>query len=107
MDVEQPIATLSLLARMAEMREEFPVKVSIGTPYALANGSWACPVELDGLHDRPADIVGEDSLQALCLAVQFAGNLLAAFVRRGGTLRSPDDLPEDSFPLEAYFGASS
>jgi hypothetical protein len=104
--VEQPIATLSLLGRLAHTEKEFPVQVSIGTPYSRDNGTWACPVELKGIHDRVADIVGDDSLQALCLAVQFAGKLLAAFVHRGGRLRSSRDDPEDSFPLEAYFGGA-
>lgn len=103
--MEQPIATLSLVGRLAQTPEEFPVTVSIGTPYPRGNGSWACSVELKGLHDRLADIVGDDSLQALCLAVQFAGTLLAAFIRRGGQLRNPGDDLEDSFSLEAYFGA--
>jgi uncharacterized protein DUF6968 len=104
--VDQPIATLSLLGRLADTQKEFPVQVSIGKPYSRDNGSWACPVELEGIHDRIADIVGDDSLQALCLAVQFAGKLLAAFLQRGGRLRSSGDDPEDWFPLEAYFGAS-
>jgi hypothetical protein len=102
--VEQPIATLSLLGSSAPTHEEFHISVSVGAPYLRANGSWACPVELQGLHDRVADIVAEDSLQALCLAIQLAGKLLADFVRRGGRLWSAGDTPEDSFPLEAYFG---
>jgi hypothetical protein len=101
--VEQAIATLSLLGRSDQSAAEFPVTVSIGAPYSRANGSWACPVELTGLHASPAEIAGDDSLQALCLGVQFAGKLLTAFVQRGGRLRTPDDDPEDLFPLEAYF----
>ena len=104
--MEQQIATLSLLGRLAHTQEEFPVEVSIGRPYSRDNGSWACPVELKGIHDRVAVIVGDDSLQALCLAVQFAGKLLVAFVQRGGRLRGSGDDPEDSFPLEAYFGGA-
>jgi hypothetical protein len=78
--VEQPpIATLSLLGRLAQNKEEFPVTVSIGKPYLRANGSWACPVELTGL---------------------------AAFVRSGGRLRNLGDDPEDSFSLGTYFGVS-
>jgi hypothetical protein len=102
--VEQPIATLSLLGRLAHSPKEFPVQVSLGAPYSRDNGSWACPVELKGIHDPVADIVGDDSLQALCLAVQFAGRFLAAFVERGGRLRTAGDDLEDSFPLDAYFG---
>ena len=101
--MEQPIATLALLGSRISSREEFQINIAIGTPYPRGNGSWACPVELRGLHDRVAEIVGEDSLQALSLAVQFAGKLLADFVQRGGRLRSPGDDPDDSFPLGAYF----
>jgi hypothetical protein len=100
----QPIAMLSLLARGPGQDHEFPITVAVGAPYEDGTGSWACPVVVTGLHDRLADIVGEDSLQALCLAIQLAGRLLAAFVARGGHLRSPGDEPTEAFPLEAYFG---
>jgi hypothetical protein len=77
--------------------------VAIGQPYPRPDGSWACPVELSGLHDRLHDMIGEDSLQALCLAMRLCGKLLTAFVESGGHLRNEGDDPEDSFPLEAYF----
>ena len=104
--MEHPIATLALQARRSANSEEFPVSVSVGAPYRRPNGSWGCPLELTGLHGRLADVVGEDSFQALCLAIVLAGNLLRAFVDGGGRLRSLGDDPEDLFPLEAYFGAS-
>ncbi len=63
-------------------------------------------MELAGLHERLPDIVGEDSLQALCLAIALVGKLLAAFVNCGGQLRSSGDDAGDRFPLDAYFGTS-
>jgi hypothetical protein len=78
--------------------------VSVGTPYPRPNGSWACRGELKGLQERLADIVGDNSLRALCLTVRFAGSLLTAFIQRGGRLRHPSDHPQDSFSVEAYFG---
>jgi hypothetical protein len=84
--------------------EEFPIEVSVGTPYLRPNGSWGCPVEIAGLYDRLPDMVGEDSFQALCLAIRLCGRLLASFVERGGQLRNQGDEEDDPFPLDAYFG---
>jgi hypothetical protein len=104
MNVEHPTATLSLLGRASEAEEEFAIELSIGVPYPRANGSWACPVELSGLHERLPDMVGNDSLQALCLAIRLSGRLLTAFVERGGRLRERGDEPDDTFSLDHYFG---
>jgi hypothetical protein len=100
--VDHTIASLTLQARRSDRSEEFPIMVSIGQPYPQPNGSWACPVELSGLHDRLPHMIGEDSLQSLCLAIGLCGKLLTAFVESGGHLRNEGDDP-DSFPLEAYF----
>ena len=66
-----------------------------------------CAIDLNGLHDALAPMHGEDSIQALCLALGLGAALLRDFVAHGGRLidashNSPQ--PEADWPLEAYFG---
>jgi hypothetical protein len=82
--------------------EAFVVTLQIGTPYQLETGEWACPLALGGLYDQLADTRGEDSFQALCLAIALAQNLLQSFRDEGGRLLSGSD----DFPLEAYWFGS-
>ena len=77
----------------------FTIDLEIGTPYRCDTGEWACRLSLDGLYYGLPDIRGEDSLQALCLAVSTALTLLRDFRRDGGTLQ----IDGDEFPLEAYW----
>jgi hypothetical protein len=57
----------------------------------------ACPVAIRGMYDNLADIHGEDSLQALCLAASLVRTLIAGFVSDGGKLSFPDsDRDDDS-----------
>lgn len=83
-----------------------PILATVGVPY-LSDGQWRCPVGLQGIDDRLPDIAGEDSMQALCLALRFLHARLNAFRSTGGRLfydvGGPDE-PESDFPLEAYFG---
>jgi hypothetical protein len=83
--------------------EPFTVTVEIGTPYMRETGEWACPLALEGLYETLLDARGEDSLQALCLAISLALDLLDDIRRKGGRLL----WDEDEFQLEAYaFGAA-
>ena len=87
--------------------ERFPIVISIGVPYEEAGSAgrvrWACPVAIEGLYSRLADMVGENSLQALCLAIYLVRLLLQGFIEDGGRLllHSGED-----FPLDAYFPAT-
>ena len=48
---------------------------------------WWCPIQLRGLDDRVHSIAGEDSLQALVLALEFARTLLTTTAKDdGGTV---------------------
>jgi hypothetical protein len=67
-----------------------PITVDIGRPYALGESEAACPVAIAGLLDRLHDVHGEDTLQALALAVQLVRRLLGDFVAKGGRLTHPD-----------------
>jgi len=79
------IATRELTAVRAP-GGEFCVRVSVGQPYRVGPGEWACAVNLKGLHDRLRDQHAADSFQALMLAQNLARSLLAAFVEEGGRL---------------------
>jgi hypothetical protein len=91
------VAQLTLEATSAD-GDHFAISLEIGTPYRRESGEWACPVALHGLMDKLSDICGEDSFQALCLAIGLAQSLLQGFRDGGGTLR----VEGDDFPLEAY-----
>jgi hypothetical protein len=73
------------------------VKVEVGAPYLDDSGLWRCPVSVAPLYGKLGDIAGEDSLQALALAMRLAFNLLADFRTKGGVLKCD---------LEAQFGMS-
>lgn len=64
------------------------IRLKIGTPYAVGEADWACPVVLDGLYSRLADQHGVDSWQALMLAQHLARTLLKDFVSSGGHILS-------------------
>ncbi len=101
------IASLDLLALQKD-GSRTTVALRVSAPEQAATGEWRCAVRLDGLHDRLVPIAGEDSLQALCLALGFAAMLCRNFVRHGGRLLpvegGADADDEADWPLEAYFG---
>jgi hypothetical protein len=65
------------------------VTIAVGHPYPTSEGDWACPVEIDGLQGRLEDIAGSDSMQALCLAIRTARDLLDSFMADGGRILDP------------------
>ena len=98
------IAKLELLG-VRSSGERVPVTVEIGRPYDIRDGKGAdcagCPVAIHGLHDNLHDIHGEDTLQALTLAVAFVHRLLSDFTAKGGRLLFKDS--DEDFHFEAYF----
>lgn len=81
----QTIAERTLFA-VAATGEKRTFRLAIGRPYRVDAVSWACPVALDGLHDRLHDIAGTDAWQALTLALNPTRQLLGYFVEDGGRL---------------------
>ena len=81
--------------------EPFTITLELGKPYLWKTSpdTWACPIALKGLYDRLADMRGEDALQALCLALRLAFELLDDFRQKGGKLTY--ETGED-VPIEAY-----
>jgi hypothetical protein len=66
-------------------KERFEITVKFGRPYHSATGEWRCPVVVEPLIKLP-DVCGEDSLQALTLALNLAREMLQDFKDKGGTL---------------------
>ena len=87
----------------AEFTFRFPdgstkaVQLRVGRPYKVAGSeSWACPCELAGFEGRHPDIHGNDSMQALCLAVSLLRRRLEDFIEKGGKVLDPSDEGECS-----------
>jgi hypothetical protein len=85
-----------------------PGHIAIGQPYTpdgdpAAGHESHCAIEIDGLHSRNHPIINGGSLQALLLAIQFAGSRLHDFVSRGGRVLDAED--ESNVPLAAFFGS--
>jgi hypothetical protein len=76
--------------RVFEMVEEgrrTELRLHLGAPQDTGNENFACPVQICGMqNDRVFEIVGEDSLQALQLALKFAGTLLQAKQEEGAKI---------------------
>jgi hypothetical protein len=60
------------------------VRLRVGRPYQAHTGEWACPVEFRGAEARYPDIRGEDSFQALCLAISFLRERVEDVIAKGG-----------------------
>jgi len=80
--------TLFLKNMDEEIKE---VNLLIGQPYPKEDGSWACPIQLNGLFEDLSDVNGEDSFQALMLAQNLARTLLNALAEKGWNVRSYAD----------------
>ena len=62
------------------------VRLRVGKPYQISKSEWACPVELNGFEPRYPDIRGNDSMQALNLALSLVWQRLEDFLDKGGKL---------------------
>ncbi|MBN6103548.1 hypothetical protein JR064_15370 [Xanthomonas sp. CFBP 8703] len=59
---------------------------SLEAPEKIDDESWGCQVKMVGFGDKPHQVVGQDSWQALSLAFALAEQLLTYFVQDGGKL---------------------
>jgi hypothetical protein len=81
----------------------FNVTIRIGVPYQVNDVSWACPVAVDGVDTRLADMHGIDSWQALLLAISLVRSRLEHFLETGGKLYWPEE-PSNEITLRDIFG---
>src|SRR5258708_26963486 len=95
-DFGEEIASSGYVVRFPDGCER-RVRVRVGRPYVDGKAAWACPVELAGFERRYPDIVGEDSLQALSLALTLAWRRLQDFVDKGGVVL---DRERNTYTLE-------
>jgi len=92
------IVTAMTIEAVSPEGSAFLIELKVGMPYRSETGECACRITVDGLANRPVDAHGEDSYQALCLAISFAQNLLHDFLEKGGKLL----MGTKDFPLDAY-----
>lgn len=94
-----PIAVLELSATRSN-GEAFPLFVAVGAPQLQETPStYSCEVEISLFESPLRPVVGEGSLQAICLALRLVLYLLASFVELGGKLAYPHGEP---FDLQAH-----
>jgi hypothetical protein len=77
------------------------VVARLASPTRRRDGTWASTFVVEGLHDAQ-EMTGEDSLQALCMAMSMVRALLERFEAQGGTVLDAETL--SPFPIEATFG---
>jgi hypothetical protein len=69
---------------MVEDGRRVELRLRLGAPKDTGKQNFACQIQISGIqNDRVFEIVGEDSLQALQLALKFAGTLLQARQEQG------------------------
>ena len=83
--------------------ESFTSVLRVGRPRMDERDMWYCSLSMDGMFQEDRPLFGDTSLQALCLALDFAQGRLQHFVSCGGKLFIPGTSEE--FPLSAYFGS--
>jgi hypothetical protein len=69
-----------------------PITIRVGRPRPLAEGGAACAVAIDVIAPDPRDVVGEDGVQALVLALELLRRILEPYAARG-ELSWPDGTP--------------
>lgn len=91
-----PIADYALL--VAADSGEVPLPIRINRPVPAQQGSWTCRYEIgwpEGM--RAIDVAGNDSMQALILAIHMIGaELYTSEYHRTGQLRDPAN-PEGGY----------
>jgi hypothetical protein len=80
-----------------EDRSRQPIVVRIGKPYWVSeNVEAACPLQIDGLYSKLADVRGVDLYQAVQLAMQLAETLLQSAALKKHRLLWPSGERYDS-----------
>ena len=98
--MNSPAAKLDLV-EVAPNGSRIPMRVELGQPRPDGRGARACPVMVDGFDRLSKDIYGEDSLQALCLALRIVRLHLELPLERGSRLVYSDG--SGNFSMHTYF----
>ncbi|HWO21606.1 MAG TPA: hypothetical protein VNO30_22710 [Kofleriaceae bacterium] len=81
--------------------ERRPGRIAIGMPIVVSDNEASCAYALDGLEYVAGPMLGAHTMQALCLALRFAGMRLHAFLVSGGHILNSDG---EETGLEDVFG---
>ena len=84
-------------ARDGSMRS---TKIYLRAPYQLADAEWGCYCHVEELLEKEVRTHGDNSIQALCLAIAFVKLLLQRFEEQGVLFYYPEDT---SAPVEAAY----
>ena len=68
--------------------EAFDMVLRVGNPHP-SKVDWACTVSITRLSERPRELFGIDSWQALQIGLQLIAHELDGFISRGGQLFWP------------------
>jgi hypothetical protein len=98
--MDSPVATLELI-EVAASGARIAIRIEVGRPRRDPSGAWRCSILAGGIDREARDIFGEDSLQALCLGLEFLRAQLHFITQRGSRLIQPDE--NTDFPIDAYF----
>src|ERR1700679_654852 len=104
MKTDAPAIAKTELVRIRKNGDHVSVSIEVGQPYKTTDGVWCTPVALHGVDGRLPGIFGEDSLQSLCLAIEFIRARLEDVVEAGDRLidsKGPDEGVD--FAIGAYF----
>jgi len=102
--MNEPIAKLNLIFQKPS-GEKFPVSIQIDAPYEIKDAKRAdfasCPVFIYGLNKKTHEVAGENTLQALTLAIAYVRDTLKYFVEGDGKIYYEDGTTE--FEFSPYF----
>ena len=70
---------------------EVHVTARVGLPYQVDERTWACPMELAGVHLRVGDILSTSAMQALCMSLSLLRTRLGHLIANGERLVYPHD----------------
>jgi hypothetical protein len=101
--MDDPIATLDLV-RIKPDHSRGPIHVSIGRPRPDGKGAWGCSIFVDGIDTQERTIYGDNSMQALCLALGMIRFYLKEELRSGNRLVYSSG--DDDFDVDLTFGVN-
>ena len=90
----------SVVRSVSPIGDQFVSTFGVGAPVKQPTGEYGCEVILPA-DSEPKIIFGEDSLQALSLAMHFSAVRIHDLILKGWKFFFPES--DEEFPFEAYF----
>jgi hypothetical protein len=100
-EIRSPIAVFEAV-KVSKDGQRVPLHFEIGRPDLTQgnDGLWCCPILLRGVDAQVRRVYGDDSLQALCLAIRTVFSQLRVIEELGHRIVAEDG---DDVPLDAYW----